>query len=217
MVNISTVEPPTADINTLAASYEDMKHTIYILVIAILSSCGQSSPVQKSGPKNSVSGDTIKDDQRIVESKNQEQIKIEPAKKNDIQNETVDFEFKNAIAFQLTDTITADFNGDGQEDQAIFKKEDGTSGIHIKHGQTDEEIKIGFGKKFAHLTEFNWVDFWGLVKDSATYEIIIEDAEITGDTIVRLENPSIFVRKDEVGGGIVTFRNGKYKWIHQAD
>lgn len=32
-----------------------------------------------------------------------------------------------------------------------------------------------------------------------------------------LENPSIVVRKEEVGGGLITFKDGRYVWIHQAD
>lgn len=61
------------------------------------------------------------------------------------------------------------------------------------------------------------MDYWGVLQDSSTYEIIITNGEIVGDTLVRLENPSIFVRKKEVGGGLITFKDGKYEWIHQAD
>ena len=135
----------------------------------------------------------------------------------DFQKKSLESEFEKATFFQLTDTIVADFNGDGNLDHALFEKVNGTSGIIIKHGKTNEEVKIGFGEPFDYLTEFNWVDFWGLVNDSETYEIVFEDNEIVGDKTVTLENPSIVLIKEEVGGGVITFKDGKYTWIHQSD
>jgi len=127
-------------------------------------------------------------------------------------------QFKQATAFKLSDTIIADFNGDGKVDKAVFKKEKNTSGIIIKHGGTNEEVRLCFGKPFANMTDFDWVDFWGIVKDKETFEIVIdENSEIVDDRTISLENPSIVVRKEEVGGGIITFKNGKYEWIHQSD
>jgi hypothetical protein len=137
--------------------------------------------------------------------------------RTDYNSQDLSYEFREVTIFKLTDTIIADFNGDGKLDQAIFRKENETSGIIITHGETNEVIKIGFGERFAHLTEFNWVDFWGIVNDSETYEVVIEDDEIIGGRIVMLENPSIVVRKEEVGGGLITFKERKYVWIHQAD
>jgi hypothetical protein len=60
------------------------------------------------------------------------------------------------------------------------------------------------------------VDYWGLVEDKETFETIIKDDEIAGDRKVKLENPSIALGKDEVGGGLITFMKGKYVWIHQT-
>ncbi len=73
-------------------------------------------------------------------------------------------------------------------------------------------------KTFAHLTDFNWIDYWGLMEDKETYETIFsEDGDILGTKEVVLQNPSIFVGIDEGGGGLITFKNGKYEWIYQAD
>jgi len=137
--------------------------------------------------------------------------------RTDYNNQDLSYEFREATIFNLTDTIAADFNGDGKLDQAIFRKENETSGIIIIHGETNEVNKIGFGERLAHLSEFNWVDFWGLVNDSETYKVVIEDDEIIGDRKIMLENPSIVVRKEEAGGGLITFKEGKYVWIHQSD
>ena len=125
--------------------------------------------------------------------------------------------FKKATLYKLTDTITADFNGDGTLDKAFYKKDNGTSGIIIRHGKTNEEVKIGFGKQFEHMREFDWVDYWGLVEDRETSETTFsEDGDVLGSKDVKLQNPSIALGADELGGGLITFLNGKYVWIHQT-
>ena len=74
------------------------------------------------------------------------------------------------------------------------------------------------GNNFEEIgDDFSWVDSWGILIDTITYEIVIEDSEIKGDTIIELQNPSIVLKKQEAGGGLIAFRNGKYDWIHQAD
>jgi len=191
-----------------------MRQITYILTFLILTSCGQSNSDKESKKKITAESDTIKVESKYDTTKSD--LKQNSTEQTEINNQDLSYEFKDATTFKLTDTINADFNGDGNNDRAIFKKNE-TSGIIITHGKTNQKIKIGFGEPFAHLTEFNWVDYWGLVNDSKSYEIVIEDAEIIEDREVNLENPSIVVRKEEVGGGLISFKDGKYIWIHQAD
>ena len=135
----------------------------------------------------------------------------------DFQKEFLAFNFQKATLYKLTDTIIADFNGDGIMDKAFHKKENEISGIIIIHGQTNEEFRIGFGKPFAHMTEFNWIDYWALIEDKETNEITFsEDGSVLGTQKINLQNPSIFLGQNETGGGLITFMNGKYVWIHQT-
>ena len=91
-------------------------------------------------------------------------------------------------------------------------------GIIIIDGKTLEEFVIGCGTKFYEMgDDFRWVDYWGIIRDIETYEIIVSDGEIVGKQNVQLSYPSIFVRKEEIGGGIITYKNGKYEWVHQSD
>ena len=192
-----------------------MRQITYILTFLILTSCGQSYSDKNFKQETSADTKTVE-----LEAQNEtpkQELEQNSTKQPQFNNQDLSYEFKDATIFKLTDTITADFNGDGNADQAIFKKENETSGIFITHGETNQKIKIGFGEPFAHVKEFNWVDYWGLINDSESYEIVIEDAEIIGDREVKLDNPSIVVRKEEVGGGLITFKNGKYVWIHQSD
>jgi hypothetical protein len=126
--------------------------------------------------------------------------------------------FTNFTYYSLSDVISADFNGDSVPDMAVFWKENGKKGIILTDGRTKKQTRFGLGISFgAGGDNFDWVDHWGLVRDSSTFEVIVRDDEVVGDTTVRLLHPSIYVGKEEVGGGVITYRAGKYVWVHQAD
>lgn len=193
-----------------------MKQTIYILTFLILTGCGQSNSKQTQNAVSDTLTDQISDTTIIESSDFAEQNSTDENLNGDYRNQALSG-FEKATLYALTDTITADFNGDGFLDKAIYKKEKETSGIIIIHGKTSEQVKIGFGKQFAHMTEFDWVDYWGLVEDKETSETTFtEDGDVLDSKTVNLKNPSIALGKDEVGGGLITYLNGKYVWIHQT-
>jgi hypothetical protein len=192
-----------------------MKQTIYILTLLILTGCGQSNSGESQNAvsdtlTHQISDTTIKKSD-FTEQKSTDENQIEEYRKQSMS------EFEKATLYKLTDSIIADFNGDGFLDKAFYKKEKGTSGIIIKHGKTNKEVRIGFGKSFSHMTEFDWVDYWGLVEDKETSETTFtDDGDVLGSKDVKLQNPSIALGADELGGGLITFLNGKYVWIHQT-
>ena len=193
-----------------------MKHTIYILTFLILTGCGQSNSEQTQNAVSDTLTDQISDTTIKESSDFAEQNSTDENLTEDYRNQSLSG-FEKATLYKLTDTITADFNGDGFLDKAIYKKEKETSGIIIIHGKTNEQVKIGFGKQFAHMTEFDWVDYWGLVEDKETSETTFtDDGDVLDSKTVNLQNPSIALGKDEVGGGLITYLNGKYVWIHQT-
>ncbi len=196
-----------------------MKQIIYILTFLILTSCGQinseqNSNINKDTIIGKVSDQIITDNKQITKQTSTDENQTEEYRKQSLIG------FEKATLYKLTDTITADFNGDGILDIAFYKSENQTSGIIIKHGQTDKEFRIGFGKPFSTWTDdfdCNWVDYWGLVEDRETSETTFSnDGDVLGSKDVKLQNPSIVLSKDEVGGGLITFLNGKYVWIHQT-
>ena len=194
-----------------------MKQIVYIFTFLILTGCGQTnteqnSSINKDTIADKISDTTISDNKQIAKQTSTEENQTEEFRKQSLNG------FEKATLYKLTDTITADFNGDGFLDKAIYKKENETSGIIIIHGKTNDQVKIGFGKQFSHLTEFNWVNYWGLVEDKETSETTFtEDGDVLGSKDVKLQNSSIVLGADEVGGGLITFINRKYVWIHQAD
>lgn len=193
-----------------------MKQTIYILTFLILIGCGQSNSKQTQNAVSNTLTDQISDTTIKESSEFAKQNSIDENLNEDYRNQALS-EFDKATLNALTDIITADFNGDGFLDKAIYKKEKETSGIIIIHDKTNEQVKIGFGKQFSHMTEFDWVDYWGLVEDKETSETAFTvDGDVLYCKTVNLKNPSIALGKDEVGGGLITYLNGKYVWIHQT-
>lgn len=128
------------------------------------------------------------------------------------------YEFRNFSKYSLTDTIIVDLNGDQADDTATFETRNLKAGIVIIDGRTSRQTLIGGGNAFEEMNDdFSWVDEWGVVRDPSTYEVVIEEGEITGGQQFVLDNPSIYVRQAEVGGGVITFKDGKFRWVHQAD
>nr|WKN37409.1 hypothetical protein K4G66_01635 [Tunicatimonas sp. TK19036] len=190
---------------------------IFLCLIVVLISCSKSDRTNEKPKEALIKKDTTP--VAVQVPKNTAELnRVDQDKQGDREPLDLSYEFKDAKIIDLKDSIVEDLNGDGTADNAIFTTENGKSGILITDGKTKQETRIGLGHSFEERgDDFSWVDYWGIVKDSTTYEIIIENAEILGDTTVYLENPSILIRKEEVGGGLITFRNGKYEWIHQAD
>jgi hypothetical protein len=163
--------------------------------------------------------DNIAKKDSIILKKNQ---KLDITKKPELaENETIINrdssligEFKTFRIYQLADTINSDLNGDNILDLAFFSNQK----IYIIDGQTKKRLQVGLDKSFGDMrNDFSWVDFWGTTEDRETYEIVIKDSEIIGDKTTKLDNNSIFVRKDEVGGGVITYKDGKFIWVHQSD
>jgi hypothetical protein len=134
------------------------------------------------------------------------------------RNNSIKNEFKIFRIARLKDTIKADLNGDKIVDFAYITNTDDRKEIFVLDGKTKTKTKIGSDSLSVNMPDnFYWIDFWGITEDKQTFEIIVKDDEIVGDTIIRLVNKSIFVRKEEVGGGLITFKDNKFIWVHQSD
>lgn len=126
--------------------------------------------------------------------------------------------FENARCFELQDVLKVDLNGDKVSEEISFEDLSEGAYLTIKDGQSGAEVRFGPGHPLAGIGEdFRWVEYWGILYDTITYEIVIEDGEVMGDTTVKLTHPSLFLRQSEVGGGLISFQNGRYRWVHQAD
>ncbi len=127
------------------------------------------------------------------------------------------FEFENYKEYRVTDTISIDLNGNEILERIYFDKKDCPKLIIEEKGK--DLISIGCGKEeySGFPNAIGWVNLWCVVSDKETFEIIVEDGELVGDKVVNLERPSIYVGKEDAGGGIITYRNGELYWVHQSD
>ncbi len=128
------------------------------------------------------------------------------------------FEFKNYREYRISDTINIDLNGNGILESVYFEDKDCPKLLIKERGQ--ELISLGCGneKYNGFPNTVGWVDLWCVVSDKKVWEVLFtEDGDIDKDTIIDLERPSIYIGKEEAGGGIITYRNGKLYWIHQSD
>ncbi|WP_053989909.1 hypothetical protein [Mangrovimonas sp. TPBH4] len=127
------------------------------------------------------------------------------------------FDFKNHKEYCITDTINLDLNGNGIIEKIYFDNKSCPKLIIEEKGQDLISIGCGIEKYKGFPNAIGWVDLWCIVSDKETFEILVEDGELIGDKTVTLERPSLYVGKEEAGGGIITYKNGELYWIHQSD
>jgi hypothetical protein len=191
------------------------KQLVIISTFILLLSCGQTRKEKSIHDENAVEHNST------LNCKTSDKDSFETVMNS--RKETLNREFKKYKIYGLNETLCEDFNGDGIADKAEFVKSNGKTGIIITDGKSKELTKLGFGKKFAHLTDFDWVNYWGVLKDSSTNEVEFDNnsGDILGSKTVQLKNISIFLRQDDneegSGGGIITYEDNNYKWIHQTE
>ena len=127
------------------------------------------------------------------------------------------FEFKDYKKLNMTDTISIDLNGNGITEIIYFDRKRCPKLIFQEIGQ--DLISLGCGnvvyKGFPNTID--WVNLWCIVYDKEAYEVIVNNGEIKGERMVKMESPGIYLGKEEEGGGIITYKDGQLYWIHQTD
>jgi hypothetical protein len=195
-----------------------MKLSVIILIVCIITCCGDSPNEKKikniQPPKKERINPFGKPVLKLKKSNSSPSTQ-----RKRLENSSLDFNNQNQRRYPLTDTIIEDFTGDDILDYAFFKLQSDKRALFISNGANRKAIKIGFGHPNERLNyNFDWVGSWGVLSDSLTFEIVVENGEVIGDSIVQIHKPSIWVKdKDELGGGVISFKGGKYVWIHQAD
>ena len=191
-----------------------------ILTLITISSCkdkgSENSETKVLKTESVVETNVIEEQIELTEKVKTESLKSENKKVADWTHPEF-FEFKNYKEYRVTDTISLDLNGNGILERIYFDKKDCPKLIIEEIGK--DLISIGCGKEEykGFPNAIGWVNLWCVVSDKETFEIIVEDGELVGDKIVNLERPSIYVGKEEAGGGIITYRNGELYWVHQSD
>ena len=122
--------------------------------------------------------------------------------------------FKNYKVYKITDNIIDDLNGDKINDTAKFVENNDKTLIIIIDGKTRKKTVINTGN--IEDNNFSWVYTWGILKDKESFNFPVKNGELMAEEKIKLDNTSIFIRKDDSAGGIITFKNGKYIYLNQS-
>lgn len=126
--------------------------------------------------------------------------------------------FTDYKAYKMSDSIVTDLDGDLEDDLVYFANK-GCNKLIFKLS------KIGIGEVGCTESKFleypvtiDWVDEWGLLHDELTWQVLILDnGDIDKDTIIKLQNPGVYIGEMDGGGGVITIKDGKPMWVHQSD
>jgi hypothetical protein len=172
------------------------------LLLSLLPACKEQGA---SGAGQPAPGAALPGNKRVV---------AVPVRNAELLDDSVSF-----FRYSMQDTIREDLNCDGIADLVYFGQHSNGRSLVFFNGRSSEAKRFGrelpVGKGLGE--DFGWVHFWGLTRDTATWEALIEDGEILGSTTTVLRCPSILLRSAEAGGGIITFRDNGFQWVHQAD
>lgn len=116
--------------------------------------------------------------------------------------------------------LEADFNGDGENDVAVFVNNSANDkrGIIFLFRNGQSRIAGGGSNLGNAGDDFNWSDEWKLIEDKIVYEsTFTEDGDALGEKEVELNYPAISLRQDEGSGGLIYFKDSSFVWIHQGD
>lgn len=124
--------------------------------------------------------------------------------------------FRKFELHDMTDTLLADMTGDGKAEK-IYLRAGKPMLMEVLEGG-GKTVSIGEDASFKDVgDDFGWADHWGIIRATSATENLVHDGEPEFSRRVTLGPASVFIRRDEAGGGIITYRDGKYIWIHQAD
>jgi hypothetical protein len=141
-------------------------------------------------------------------------VQEKPIRKAELLEDSV-----SLYRYSLRDTLQEDFNCDGLSDQVYFSEVGAIRELIFLDGKSRKAMTMGKDLKVENElgADYKWVDFWGITRDTSTWEANIEDAEIQGSRNVALDCTSFVLRKEEAGGGTITYKKGKFLWVYQAD
>ncbi len=117
--------------------------------------------------------------------------------------------------------LSADLDGDGKNDKVVYiqHRDSKKYGLCIVLQADSKCIILGAGKKFYAVGDnFRWVDQWEIIEPGKTWQATFRnDGDVLGTEEVRLINRSIRLCVDEGGCGVISYKKGRFIWIHQAD
>lgn len=126
--------------------------------------------------------------------------------------------FEDYVAYKMSDSITTDLDGDRIEDLVYFTQDSCSRLIVGLSKIGGGVVGCGESKFLGYPRTIDWVDEWGLLRDELTWQVLnLDNGDIDKDTIIRLQNPGVYIGKVDGGGGVITVMDEEPMWIHQSD
>ena len=110
--------------------------------------------------------------------------------------------------------LHGDFDGDGQQDTAVWIKEraTGKSGIAIFHGRTYRLVVVGAGSDLGNGSDdFSWLDAWHVFRRGP----VRRGAD--GKSPPKLRGDALMVIKSESASALIYWDGKRYGWYQQGD
>lgn len=126
--------------------------------------------------------------------------------------------FQKFEEYDLTDTISVDLTGNGNNEKIYFIKDSCKQIIIERQGQGTISIGCNDLRYLDYPELIDWVNLWGVVRDKITWEMLFtETGDLDKDTIIELRQPGIYIADRDAGGGIISLQEDTIRWIHQSD
>lgn len=142
-----------------------------------------------------------------------------------VSNSTAVQQFKSGENYKIENRLNKlfleeDFNGDGHLDVAfpIVETKTNKKGFAIIHGKTEEVFILGAGKLFNNALGDNqdYINEWSINRNKENEPGVEEETGNGPEGILILENPSIEISADEIGGGQIYWNGKEYAYFHQT-
>lgn len=188
------------------------KYTLALIVLSVQFGCISKDKDTIAINETTLDKDLTSDSKTLVIQSNLEDLG------NDISwMHPEHFSFTDYMEHPLNDTINIDLNGNGILEKIYFNNRDHDRIFIDEKGAS----RIILGAKNGEFSEFpthlNWVDFWSVVSDKKVTQVLFEEnGPVIKDTIIAMEGPGIYIGREVLGGGIITYRKNKLSWIHQS-
>ncbi|WP_394749171.1 hypothetical protein [Spongiimicrobium salis] len=185
------------------------KDSLFLILLCLFISCKSE---KKDNSSEEIATDLAYDSEASVRQANLERLE------HDISWMHPEFfGFKNYKEYRINDTISIDLNGNGILEKIYFNR----NNHHQLYIDEKGAQRIVLGNKSGTFSEFpstmEWVNLWSVVSDDQVTQVLFEEnGPVLKDSLIAMEGPGIYIGREVLGGGIITYRKNKLSWIHQS-